>query len=89
VEIPEALAGMPVAPPVKTKAPCDVIRQSAIVPHPGFNENKNWLFSLNAKSVGVEPAPVTSLTPLASRIVRLPSRAKLKPVMTPLAVSEV
>ena len=80
---------MPVAPPVKTKAPSDAIRQPAIVPEPGFNENKNRLFPLNAKSVGVEPAPVTALTPFASRIVRLPSRAKMKPVMTPLAVSEV
>ena len=48
---------MPVAPPVKTKAPSEAIRQPAIVPEPEFNENKNRLFSLNAKSVGVEPAP--------------------------------
>src|SRR5215471_7014072 len=87
--MPVALGGTPVATPVKVRAPSEPIRQPPIVPAPGFNENKNWLFSLNAKSVGVEPMPVRALTPCASRIVRLPSRDKLKPVMTPLAVSEV
>src|SRR5215472_13164064 len=87
--IPEALAGMPVAPPVKTKAPSDPIRHPAIVPAPGFKENRNRLFSLNAKSVGVDPVPVRALTPCESRSVKLPSRPKLNPVITPLPVSDV
>ena len=87
--IPAALAGMSVAPPVKTKAPSDPIRHPAIIPAPGFKENRNRLFSLNAKSVGVEPAPVRALTPCESSRVKLPSRAKLNPVITPLAVSDV
>ena len=80
---------MPAAVPVNASAPSDPMRQPAIVPEPGFNENRNLLFSLNARSVGVEPVPVLALTPCGSKIVRLPSRDKLKPVMTPLAVSEV
>src|SRR5215472_129250 len=87
--MPVALAGMPAAPPVNDSAPSEPIRQPAIAPEPGFNENRNRLFSLSAKSVGPEPAPVRALTPSASRIVRLPSRDRRKPVITPLAVSEV
>jgi len=80
---------MPVAPLVKTNAPSDPIRHPAIVPVPGFKENRNRLFSLNAKSVGEEPAPVRAFTPCEFSRVRLPSRAKLYPVITPLPVSDV
>src|SRR6516225_12097317 len=85
--MPEALAGIPAAAPVNASAPSDPIRQPAIVPEPEFNANRNRLFSLSARSVGAEPG--WALTPCGSRVATLPSRDKLKPVMTPLPVSEV